>query len=107
MHFAKMLEKMGIAEQVNRNAKLKPGGYVVELVAKGEADLGIHQISEILPVKGVKLVGPLPAEVNLISTYLGVLTPGAAPEAKAFLDYLTGPEAAGILEHAGLAPGAG
>jgi molybdate transport system substrate-binding protein len=73
----------------------------------GEAELGIQQISDILPVKGAKLVGPLPAAVNLVSTYLGSLTADASPEAKAFLDFVTGAEAKSIIEQAGLAPGAG
>jgi len=100
-HFAKMLEKMGIAEQMKPKSILKPGGYVVDLVAKGEAELGVHQITEILPVKGAKLVGPIPADVNLVSTYIGVLVAGAPAEAKAFLDFATSPEAKAAVEHAG------
>jgi molybdate transport system substrate-binding protein len=100
-HFAKMLEKMGITADMKPKSLLKPGGYVVELVAKGEAELGVHQITEILPVKGVKLVGPIPADVNLVSTYTGVLVAGASPEAKAFLDFATSPEAKAAVEHAG------
>jgi molybdate transport system substrate-binding protein len=100
-HFAKMLEQMGIAEQMKPKSILKPGGYVVELVAKGEAELGVHQITEILPVKGAKLVGPIPADVNLVSTYIGVLVAGAPPEAKVFLDFATSPEAKSAVEHAG------
>jgi molybdate transport system substrate-binding protein len=100
-HFAKMLEKMGIAADMKPKSLLKPGGYVVELVARGEAELGVHQITEILPVKGVKLVGPIPADVNLVSTYTGVLVAGASPEAKAFLDFATSPEAKAAVEHAG------
>ena len=106
-HFARMLDRMGIAEQVKAKTHLKPGGYVVEMVAKGEAEIGIHQISEILPVKGVKLVGPIPAEVNLVSTYIGVLVEGASPAAKAFLDFAVSAEARKIVEHGGLAPGGG
>jgi molybdate transport system substrate-binding protein len=100
-HFAKMLEKMGIADQMKPKTLLRPGGYVVELVAKGEAEMGVHQITEILPVKGAKLVGPLPADVNLVSTYTGVLVAGAPPAAKAFFDFATGPEAKAAVEHAG------
>ena len=52
-----LLERLGIADTVKPKAKLKKGGYVAELIANGEAEIGLHQISEILPVKGVKLVG--------------------------------------------------
>jgi molybdate transport system substrate-binding protein len=104
-HFAKMLDRMGIAAEMKPKTHLKPGGYVVEMVATGEAEIGIHQISEILPVKGVRLVGPIPAEVNLVSTYLGVLVDGASPAAKAFLDFAVSAEAHKIVEHGGLTPG--
>jgi molybdate transport system substrate-binding protein len=77
------------------------------MVARGEAEIGIHQISEILPVKGVTLIGPIPAEVNLVSTYIGVLVEGASPAAKAFLDFAVSAEAHKIVERGGLAPGGG
>ena len=54
-----LFDKLGIAAEIKPKAKLKQGGYVADLIASGEAELGLHQISEILPVKGVKLVGPL------------------------------------------------
>jgi molybdate transport system substrate-binding protein len=63
-HVADVLSRLGIAEEVNRKSKLGQGGYIVEPVGRGEIDLGIHQISEILPVKGVKLAGPLPPHLT-------------------------------------------
>jgi molybdate transport system substrate-binding protein len=56
------LEKLGIAEQMRPKTKLT-SGPVAELVARGEADIGIQQIVAILPVKGAELVGPLPSEL--------------------------------------------
>lgn len=92
-HFAGVLEKLGIAGQVNPKAVLVPGGYAAERVAKGEADLVVHQISEILPVKGVKLVGQLPAELQLWTTYTAGIMAGTKNEeaVRAMLRYLTGP----------------
>jgi molybdate transport system substrate-binding protein len=92
-YFAGVLEKLGIAEAIRPKAVLVPGGYAAERVAKGEADLVVHQISEILPVKGVVLVGPLPAEIQLHTTYSAALTPGATQSAaaRAWIDYLRGP----------------
>jgi len=55
----KLLVKLGIADQIKPKAKLKQGGHVADLIVSGEAELGIHQISEIVPVKGVTLIGPL------------------------------------------------
>src|SRR2546430_1934706 len=69
IYVAGLLDKLGIAADVNAKAKLIPGGAVAEHIAKGEAELGIHQISEILPVKGVTLVGPLPAEIQNYTVY--------------------------------------
>src|SRR5215510_9169834 len=69
IYVAGLLDKLGIAAEVKPKAKLIPGGAVAEHVAKGEAELGIHQISEILPVKGVTLVGPLPAEIQNYTVY--------------------------------------
>ena len=92
-HFAGVLEKLGIAEAIKAKAVLVPGGYAAERVAKGEADLVVHQISEILPVKGVKLVGPLPDELQLYTTYTAGLMSGApnADAARAWIRYLAGP----------------
>jgi molybdate transport system substrate-binding protein len=92
-HFAGVLTRLGIEEAIRAKAVLVPGGYAAERVAKGEADLVVHQISEILPVRGVKLVGPLPAELQLYTTYTaGILanTPNAAA-AQAWIKYLSGP----------------
>src|SRR5215813_12306382 len=68
-HFAAVLQKLGIADAVKPKTKLVPGGYPAELVAKGEVEMVVHQISEIVPVKGVTLVGPLPKDVQKVTTY--------------------------------------
>jgi len=102
-HVAQILEQLGISQQVNAKATLGQGGYITEPVGRGEIELGIHQISEILPVKGVKLVGPLPAELQKYTVYV------AAPSAKttrkamvdAFIAHLTGAEARERLDKAG------
>jgi molybdate transport system substrate-binding protein len=52
-------------------ATLGQGGYITEPVGRGEIELGIHQINEILPVKGVKLVGPLPDALQKYTVYVG------------------------------------
>ena len=59
IYIDKLLERLGIADQIRPKAKLKKGGYVAELIVSGEAELGVHQISEIVPVKGAALVGTL------------------------------------------------
>ena len=91
IHFAGVLQRLGIAEAVKPKTTLVPGGYPAELVAKGEVELVVHQISEILPVKGVTLVGPLPRDVQKITTYsTGLPTKAEAVEpARAFVTFLT------------------
>jgi len=101
-----LLDKLGIAAEVKPKAKLIPGGAVAEHVAKGEAELGIHQISEILPVKGVTLVGPLPAEIQNYTIYAAGLGAQAkeGDAAKALLKTLTSPAAAEVLKSKGMEP---
>ncbi len=102
-HFAGVLEQLGIAQEVNAKAKLGSGGYVVEPVGRGEIELGVHQITEILPVPGVKLVGPLPPALQKWTTYTAVAMPGAkSPEAaRALVAYLTSAEARALFEPKG------
>jgi molybdate transport system substrate-binding protein len=99
-HVAEVLQRLGIADEVNRKATLGTGGYVVAPVGKGEIELGIHQISEILPVPGVKLVGPLPAELQKYTVYVAVPRKDNAA-VKAFIAHLTGPQAGARLAQAG------
>lgn len=102
-HVAEMLQRLGIADQVNAKARLGSGGYVTEPVGRGEIELGIHQISEILPVKGVKLAGPLPAELQKYTVYVAVPVARAAQQhvISDFIQHLSGPEARQRLAQAG------
>ena len=92
-HLAAVLARLGIEDAIKAKAVLVPGGYAAERVAKGEADIVVHQISEILPVKGVKLIGPLPVELQLYTTYTAGLMSGStqAEAARAWIRYLAGP----------------
>jgi len=106
IYVAGLLDKLGIAAEVKPKAKLIPGGAVAEHVARGEAELGIHQISEILPVKGVTLVGPLPADIQNYTVYAAALGAQAkeSDAAKALLKALSGPAAAEVLKSKGMEP---
>jgi molybdate transport system substrate-binding protein len=101
-----LLDRLGLAAEVKPKAKLIPGGAVAEHVARGEAEIGIHQISEILPVKGVILVGPLPAEIQNYTVYAAGIGADAkaADAAKALVETLTGPAAADVLKSKGMEP---
>jgi molybdate transport system substrate-binding protein len=101
-----LLDKLGVAGDVKPKAKLIPGGAVAEHIARGEAELGIHQISEILPVKGVTLVGPLPADIQNYTVYAAGIGAHAkeADAARALLKTLSGPAAAEVLKSRGMEP---
>src|SRR6476469_3099792 len=102
----KLLERLGIADQVRPKAKLKKGGYVADLIVDGSAEIGIHQISEIVPAKGVVLVGPLPKEIQNTTTYAAAITAASAHKdaAAALLKALSGPAAAAVLKTKGMEP---
>ena len=102
IYIAGVIDKMGLTETLKPKLRLQAGGYVAERVAKGEAEVVIHQVSEILPVKGVTLVGGLPAEIQSVTTYSGGLAPTATEAGKAFLAFLTGPDAAPVIAAAGM-----
>jgi molybdate transport system substrate-binding protein len=104
IYFDGLLDRLGIAGEIRPRAKLKQGGYVAELVANGEAEVAVHQISEIVPVKGVVLVGPLPAEVQNFTTYTAAIGANAkdAAAAKALVERLAGPAAGPILKAKGM-----
>ncbi len=94
IHVAQVLQQLGLADAIKDKVVLWKGGYAAEAVASGKADLCLHQISEILPVKGVTLVGPMPAEINKVTVYTSSLLTGApTPDAgRAFLAYLARPD---------------
>ena len=107
VHFARVLDRLGIAEQMKGKTILVPGAQAAEVVARGEAELGIAQGSEIVPVAGAQLLGPLPGD--LASTTVFAAAIGAAsksPEAaNSLIKFLTGPEAAPRLKAKGFEPG--
>ena len=89
-----VLRRLGIRDEVRAKAKLGEGGYIAEKVAKGEVEIAFHNLTEILPVEGVTLVGLLPAELQRPTVYSGaVMKQSRAPaEAQALLDYLASAE---------------
>lgn len=107
IYVEKLLERLGIADQVKPKEKLKQGGYVADYVESGQAELGIHQISEIVPHAGVTLVGPLPKEIQNYTVYaagIGTATRDAAA-AKELIASLSGPSAQALFKSKGMEPG--
>jgi molybdate transport system substrate-binding protein len=113
IYVGRLLERLGIAAAINAKAKLIHGGAVADHIADGEAEIGIHQISEILPVKGVVLVGPLPAEIQNFTVYSAGVATAAKDAAKdlasalikfALVKFLAGPQAVPIIKAKGMEP---
>ncbi len=104
IHFAGVLQRLGIADAVKPKTTLVPGGYPAELVAKGDVEMVVHQISEIIPVKGVTLVGPLPKELQKTTVYAAGLTVSSASKdaARAFVAFLAREDFKPRLAAAGL-----
>jgi molybdate transport system substrate-binding protein len=108
IHLDRLFASWGIAEALRpRSLLFQQGLAAVQAVAEGRAALVMTQISEIVAVPGVTLVGPLPEAVNLVTPYLGAVATRAADPAgaAALLQYLTGPEGAARFRAAGFAVG--
>jgi molybdate transport system substrate-binding protein len=104
IYVAGLLTRLGVADTLRSRSVLVQGGLVADRVADGSADLAIHQISELLPVKGVELVGPLPEEIQSYTTYAGAVGGAARQPAAArdFLNLLGGPAGLAILREKGM-----
>ncbi len=103
---ARILKDLGIADEMVKKTKLTESGYSAERVASGEVELAIQNISEILPVKGVRLAGPLPQALQVYTVYsAGVANNSVNPkEAMDFIRFLIRAESAPIWQAAGVEP---
>lgn len=104
VYLTQLFERMGIAAQIAPKAVLVPGGLVAQRLVSGEADIALHQISEILAVPGATLVGPIPAEIQNYTVYAGGVATSArdAAAARAFLELLAGERAKAVLKDKGM-----
>jgi molybdate transport system substrate-binding protein len=104
-HMGKVMEQLGIVDAMAKKVIHKPaldGG--VQLVASGEAEIGIYPASEVAGVKGLTIVGPLPAGIDFSIVYGGAATAGSADAAAAFVKFMAAPENRGAWKHAGFDP---
>lgn len=106
MYFPRLAERLGITERIRHKIVNRPGGLIAKVVAAGEAELAFQQMSELLAVPGVDIVGTIPEELQpAIETSIGVFTSSAAREqAAAFIDFVRHPDRHAIYAAKGLTP---
>jgi molybdate transport system substrate-binding protein len=107
VYFAKLLERMGIAEQMKPKTKYPPaGGFSAALLMTGEAELAVQQKPELLHVAGAEIVGFLPGDLNLVTEFAAGIAPGCknAEAAKDLISFLRMPDSKAAFEAKGLEP---
>jgi molybdate transport system substrate-binding protein len=105
-HFMAVVQRLGIGDQVRGKLVPVEGRPVGEIVAKGEAEIGLQQLSELLPVAGIDIVGPLPGDLQKMTVFSAALLPSARePEAaKALVRVVASPGSEAIIRKRGMEP---
>jgi molybdate transport system substrate-binding protein len=106
IYLIKLFERWGISEQIKSKVKQVQGEPAGASAARGEVELAFQQVSELLPVPGIELVGPLPPDVQEITTFSAGLHAKAkeAKAARALVDFFKAPAAAAIIRKKGMEP---
>jgi molybdate transport system substrate-binding protein len=106
IYFDKLVERLGIADEMRSKIKLGPSGRLAEFVARGEVEMAVQQVSELLPVHGAQFVGPFPPELQLYTVFsAGISSASENREAAAaFIKFLTSSTAFPLLRAKGLEP---
>jgi molybdate transport system substrate-binding protein len=103
---SELFQRLGIADQILPKSRRVEGERVGAAIARGEAEIGFQQISELLPVPGIDYIGPLPPEAQKDTVFsAGVATGSKIPEAaSALIRFLASPEAAAAIRKSGMEP---
>jgi len=109
VHFAKVLERLGIAAEVAAKAKLSQGGsggLVGDLIVKGDAEIGVQQVPELMAVSGIDIVGPLPGDLQNVTRFSAGIPVNAkeAETGKALIGFLRTPASMVVFRARGLEP---
>jgi molybdate transport system substrate-binding protein len=109
IYFDKLLPRLGIADAVRAKATIIPSGFTAEKLVSGEADIAVQQVSELMVVPGIEVVGPFPDPVQEVTTFSAAIMRDAtnAGAAARFLSMLTNAEAARAYSASGLEPAFG
>ena len=103
-HFAKVLERLGIANEMKPKTVFSMGGSAGDLVAKGEAELGAQEFQFLISVAGIEIVGPLPGDLQDTNVFAAAVMASArnAEASKALVSFLRTPEAAAVIKAKGM-----
>lgn len=103
---SELFQRLGIEEQVGNKAKMVHGKSVGEVVAKGDIDFGFQQLAELMPVKGISLLGLLPKRFQSVTTISAGISANSTRrgDAAAFIAFLADPARNGVLKSNGLEP---
>jgi molybdate transport system substrate-binding protein len=104
---AKLFEAWGIAEEIKpRIVTAPPGVPVGSLVAKGEVELGFQQLSELIHLEGITLLGNLPADIQITTTFSAAISSASAhkPQARTLLAFLASEQATAAIRRQGMEP---
>lgn len=107
IYFAKLIERLGIASEVNAKAKHPPpAGLCGDLLVSGEVDLAIQQKPELLQVPGIEILGLLPGDLHMVTVFVGCVEASSAEPAlgRALIDHLRSQAAAALFRARGLDP---
>ena len=105
LYVAELLQRLGLATEMKDKTVFAIGRPVGEVIASGEAEIGMQQIIENQPVEGAHLVGPLPSElVNYVMYSAGFAPAAAVGPARALIEFLAGPEAVRLIRERGMEP---
>ena len=107
IHFVQACETLGIADVVAAKlVKPRPSEMVGPVLVRGEADIGVQQPAELLPVAGIEIIGPLPGELKQTIVYGATVFTGSTQREghQAFVDFMRSEEARTVLRHTGLDP---
>jgi putative tricarboxylic transport membrane protein len=100
-----LFRRLGIADRIKAKSRRIESERVGAVVARGDAEIGFQQVSELLPIAGIDYVGPLPDEVQRVSTYSAVVVGATQPErARALIEFLASPAAVPTIRKYGLEP---
>ncbi len=108
IHVAKVLDRLGIANEMKPKTLIPKSGPVGVSVANGEAEIAVHHLIQLIPVAGIEIIGPLPGDLQSFDVFAAAIMAGAkdAAASKALVDFLRTPEAAEVIKAKGMEPAA-